>query len=88
MSSEMQAAPERRMVGSLSTSWSNIPAWAQWLIGILVVGGLGAIAWAFLHRPSAHEHRRLARSAEQLAKRARQKAKKHRAAAKRAARKK
>jgi hypothetical protein len=74
------------MTGSLSTSFQSMPTWAKWLLGVLVVGGLGAIAWAFLHKPSSREHRRQARSAEQASRRARQRAKKHHAAAKRARR--
>lgn len=78
-------AVERRMTGDLPqiVSSSSLPGWAQWTIGVLLVAALGALAWAFLHKPSAKAHRRMAASEAHAARRHRQREKRHRAAAKR-----
>lgn len=75
-----------QMVGDLSSTVGSWPTWAKWLLGIAIVAAFGAVAWAFLHKPSSKAHRRMAASEAYAARRHHQREKKHRAAAKKAAR--
>jgi len=55
-----QAALQTRpqMVGSIVPSAvSNLPTWAQWLLGAVIVGGIGAIAWLLMgHKGKRRRH--------------------------------
>ena len=71
--------------GTITTA-AALPTWVYWLIGLAIAGGVGAILWAVLHKPSSREHKRVAASAAEAEKRHKHKKKHHLAAARKRAR--
>jgi hypothetical protein len=51
-----------QMTGLLPGSAGNWPTWVQYLIAIIVAGGLGALVWVFLHRGKGKRGRKKSRA--------------------------
>lgn len=67
MNTPQSQAIEQRQIGSLTDTWNGTPTWGKWLLAILAVAGVGAIAWHFMGHDHKHAGRRARRRSRRRA---------------------
>jgi len=50
-------ALDQRPIGSLTDTVNGLPTWGKWLLALLALAGVGAVAWAFMRHPGKHAGR-------------------------------